>query len=210
MFGPSRLCASLLWPRLTPARSTPLRSGACPGGRRRRSPRVRRVTVAPSTRRIYATPVRMTSGFEWSCPLAHQRRASPAVRVPRAGALPAASFPRRVAAPQLPFSSGFLSSRPPEDLHLPVTFQAAFALGYRRPMTPRAMPGAHTRRATAGVALDHPRSAALPVPSPDEAEQALLALPGHPRTSTTSARCCAESLGEARRSRTTEQRPRTR
>jgi len=57
-----------------------------------RSLRVRRVTFLPHTRRIYAGPVRMTSGFESHCPLAHQANASYAVRVPRAGSLPAASF----------------------------------------------------------------------------------------------------------------------
>ena len=50
-----------LWPRLTPAHASDVS----------RSPRVRRVTVAPSTRRIYAPVVRMTSRFECMCPLAH-------------------------------------------------------------------------------------------------------------------------------------------
>jgi hypothetical protein len=58
----------------------------------RRSLRVRRVTFLPYTRRIYVGPVRMTSGFESLCPLAHQADASYAVRVPRAGSLPTASF----------------------------------------------------------------------------------------------------------------------
>ena len=57
-----------------------------------RSLRVRRATFLPHTRRIYATPVRMTLGFESSCPLAHRATASYAVRVPRAGSLPSASF----------------------------------------------------------------------------------------------------------------------
>ena len=50
------------------------------------------MTFLPHTRRIYANPVRMTLGFESLCPLAHQADASYAVRVPRAGSLPAASF----------------------------------------------------------------------------------------------------------------------
>ena len=54
--------------------------------------RVRRVTFLPHTRRIYAGPVRMTSGFESIGPLAHQADASYAIRVPRAGSLPSASF----------------------------------------------------------------------------------------------------------------------
>ena len=87
VFGPSLVCVQLLWPRLTPAHAP------CVG----RSPRVRRVTVAPSTRRIYAPVARMTSGFECMCSLAHHRVASSAVRAPRAGVLPAAAFPRGVA-----------------------------------------------------------------------------------------------------------------
>ena len=117
------------------------------------------MTVAPSTRRIYAAPVRMTLGFASLCPLAHQRCASSAVRAPRAGALPAASFPRRVTASHLPFGSGFLSSRSPEDLHLHVTSRFAFAFRLTAPVTAlRAMPGAHKkmagiRPAMASVAL---------------------------------------------------------
>src|SRR6266540_7561295 len=85
----------------------------------------------------------MTWGFESFGPLAHQRCASSAVRAPRAGALPAASFPRHIAASQLPFGSGFLSSRSPEDLHLHVISRFAFAIGCSAPATAlRAMPGA--------------------------------------------------------------------
>jgi serine/threonine protein kinase len=70
-------------------------------------------------------------------------RASYAVRVPRAGALPTASFPRRLAAAQLPFRSGFRSSRPPEDFHLHATSRIAFAIGCSAPVPAlRAMPGA--------------------------------------------------------------------
>src|SRR5213593_3814380 len=89
----------------------------------------------------------MTWGFESLCPLAHQRCASSAVRTPRAGALPAASFPQRVTALQLPFGSGFLSSRSPEDLHLHVTSRFAFAFRLTAPVTALcAMPGAHKEK----------------------------------------------------------------
>jgi hypothetical protein len=69
-----------------------------------RSPGVRRVTFAPSTRRIYARPVRVASGFRSVCPLAHQTDASYAIRVPRARALPTASFPHCLTTKQLLFS----------------------------------------------------------------------------------------------------------
>ena len=69
-----------------------------------RSPGVRRVTFAPSNRRIYARQVRVASGFESHGPLAHLTDASYAVCVPRARALPAASFPRYLTAAQLLFS----------------------------------------------------------------------------------------------------------
>jgi len=54
--------------------------------------RVRRVTFLPHTRRIYADSIRMTSGFESIGPLAHRADASYAIRIPRAGSLPSASF----------------------------------------------------------------------------------------------------------------------
>jgi hypothetical protein len=71
---------------------------------KRNSPRVRSMTFAPSIRRIYARPIRVTSGFGSFCPLAHQTVASYAVRVPRTIALPAASFPHRLTTMQLQFS----------------------------------------------------------------------------------------------------------
>ena len=127
--GPSRLCAPLLWPLLTSARPSSASYDATSSKHASRSPRVRRVTVTPSTRRIYAAPVRMTSGFESFCPLAHQCCASSAVRAPRARVMPAASFPPHLAMTPLLFGSGFLSSRPPEDLHLHVISRLAFAIG---------------------------------------------------------------------------------
>ena len=61
------------------------------------------MTFAPYTRRIYARPVRMTSGFGYFGPLAHQTVASNAVRVPRAGALLTASFTPCLATERLLF-----------------------------------------------------------------------------------------------------------
>jgi hypothetical protein len=68
---------------------------------RRRSLRVRRVTFLPYTRRIYAASIRMTGGFESIGPLAPRADALYAVRVPRAGSLPSASFGFRLAADTL-------------------------------------------------------------------------------------------------------------
>jgi len=71
-----------------------------------RSLRVRRVTFLPYTRRIYAATVRMTSGFESNCPLAHLCDASYAIPVRRAGSLLAASFRLRLAADALAVQLG--------------------------------------------------------------------------------------------------------
>jgi len=79
--------------------STPLASRQNTG-----SPGVIRVTFAPCTRRIYAHRIRVTAGFRSIGPLAHAMLASYALRVPRVGALPTASFPRYLAIAQLPFS----------------------------------------------------------------------------------------------------------
>ena len=57
-----------------------------------RSLRVRRVTFLPHIRRIYDSSLRMTLGFESFGPLAQRVTASYAIRVPRTGSLPAASF----------------------------------------------------------------------------------------------------------------------
>jgi len=93
----------LLWPRLTSAVPSSRLATCLARGQDDRSLRVRRVTFLPHTRRIYAESVRMTLGFESIGPLAHRDDASYAVRVPRAGALPAASFPPRLAATRLLF-----------------------------------------------------------------------------------------------------------
>ena len=71
-------------------------------GQNGRPPRVRRVTFAPSTCRIYAGTLRMTSGFRFLCPLARVPRLY-AVRVPQAGALRTASFGPRLATTPLLF-----------------------------------------------------------------------------------------------------------
>jgi hypothetical protein len=87
----------LLWPRLTSAAPSARLTTDLARRQNGRSLRVRRVTFLPPTRRIYADSVRMTSGFRSMRPLAHQADASYAVRVPRAGSLPSASFRSRVA-----------------------------------------------------------------------------------------------------------------
>ena len=106
-FGLSRSALRRRAPPATPASADcwrpfgPPRGGALASRQIDSSPRVRRVTFAPSTRRIYAASVRMTSGFESFRPLAHLLRRLYALRVPRAGALPAASFRLRLAADAL-------------------------------------------------------------------------------------------------------------
>ena len=107
-----------------------------------RPPGVIRMTFAPSTRRIYARPVRVTSGFRSLCPLAYLTVASYAVRVPRVRASPTASFPHCLTTLQLLFSSGFLSPSLPENSHLLVTSSFGFHL-----WVPSAMPGAQTKEA---------------------------------------------------------------
>ena len=141
-----RRALRLLRPRLTAASTSPRLPARLAARHRCSSPRVRRVTFTPSTRRIYARSVRMTSGFRSFCPLAHLACASYAVRVPRAGALPTASSPPRLAASRLLFRSGFRSSQSPEDFHLHVTSRIAFAIGCSAPaMALRAMPGAQKK-----------------------------------------------------------------
>src|SRR5207247_2387719 len=123
-----RRAQRLLRPRLTSAHPSLGLTASLASRQMSRPPGVRRVTLAPSTRRIYARTIRVTSGFRSFGPLAHRACASSAIRVPRAGVLPAASFPPRLAASRLPFSSGFPSPRSPEDLHLLVTSRMADAI----------------------------------------------------------------------------------
>jgi hypothetical protein len=91
----------LLWPRLTSATPSGHLAVALALRQDDRSLRVRRVTFLPHIRRIYAGSIRMTSGFESLRPLAHQAVASDAIRVPRTGSLPAASFRFRLTADTL-------------------------------------------------------------------------------------------------------------
>ena len=91
----------LLWPRLTSAAPSSRLTTRLARRQNDRPLRVRRLTFLPYTRRIYADPVRMTSGFESIGPLAHRVDASYAVRVPRARSLPSASFRFRFAADTL-------------------------------------------------------------------------------------------------------------
>ena len=103
MFGPSPLCAAAT---MTSADfCTPIAASLDATSLRQayRPPGVRRVTFTPYTRRIYAQPVRVASGFESFSPLAHRVDASYAIRVPRAGTLPPASFPQHLAMMQLLF-----------------------------------------------------------------------------------------------------------
>ena len=77
------------------SRSEPL---MCPGGSRGKA-RDLHLAYLPHLR----PPVRMTSGFGYQRPLAHQTVALYAVRVPQAEVLPQASFPPHLAVTQLPF-----------------------------------------------------------------------------------------------------------
>jgi hypothetical protein len=99
--GQPRDSLQLLWPRLTSAAPSVRLAAALAQRQGGRSLRVRRVTFLPYIRRIYADPVRMTSGFESMRPLARQIVASYAVGVPRTGSLPSASFRFRLAADTL-------------------------------------------------------------------------------------------------------------
>ena len=94
-------CSGLLWPRLTSAALSNRLTTMLARRHRGRSLRVRRATFLPYIRRIYAGSIRMTLGFESMRPLAHRAVASDAVRVPRTGSLPAASFRFRLAADTL-------------------------------------------------------------------------------------------------------------
>ena len=95
-----RLLCRLLIPA-TPSRRL---ATTLPHWQGNRPPRVRRATFLPPTRRIYFRTFRMAIGLQVFRPPRPGTAASYAVRVPRARSLPAASFPRRLATPQLPFS----------------------------------------------------------------------------------------------------------
>ena len=120
-----------------------------------------RVTFLPSTRRIYTPTFRMTSGFGPLRDLAQVRHASYALRVPRAGSLPPASFRPHLAAAALAVRLGVPVIEASRGLSPPSHFPVRFPLPVpkqRAPCTPlRAMPGA--RRA--GVYPPPPRHSAV-------------------------------------------------
>src|SRR6056297_1690838 len=119
-----------------------------------RSPRVRRATFSPHTRRIYAGAIRMTSDFGSSCPLVHRVDASYALRVPRAGDLPRASFRLRLAADALalwlvvPVITVHRGLSPPS--RFPGRFPSPVAIARTPALALRAMPGAQKRRPRSG------------------------------------------------------------
>jgi hypothetical protein len=106
------------------------------------------VTFLPRTRRIYAGPIRVTSGFGSMRPLAHRADASYAVPVRRVGSMPSTSFRFRVApdtlavrlgVPVIKASTGTSTRQ--------VNSRLAFAHRLQRQvMTLRVMPDARTKR----------------------------------------------------------------
>ena len=107
------------------------------------------MTFLPYTRRIYAGSIRMTSGFESIRPLAHLADASYAVRVPRAGSLPAASSGFRLAADTLAVRLGVpVIKASIGTCTRPVNSRLTFAHRLQRQaMTLRVMPDARTKKA---------------------------------------------------------------
>jgi len=113
------------------------------------------VTFLPHTRRIYAAAIRMSSDFESIRPLVLRDNASYAIRVPRAGSLPAASFRFLVAqdtlavrleVPDIKASIGTFTQQ--------VTSCFAFAPQLSASVkTLRVMPDAQTKKGDLAVAL---------------------------------------------------------
>jgi hypothetical protein len=99
MFGPSPPCAAATMPSadFCPFLPTPLDAGSRIG-KRTDLPGYCAPTFPPYTRRIYSHAFRMTIGLQIALPLRPGAVASYALRVPRAGGLPAASFRPRLAA----------------------------------------------------------------------------------------------------------------
>jgi len=124
-----------------------------------------RVTFLPSTRRIYTPTFRMTSGFGPLRDLAQVRHASYALRVPRAGSLPPASFRPHLAAAALAVRLGVPVIEASRGLSPPSHFPVRFPLPVpkqRAPCTPlRAMPGAR-RAGVYPPPADPPRCANRP------------------------------------------------
>jgi len=102
MFGPSPPCAGATMPSadFCPLIPTPLDVGSRIG-KRTDLPGYCTPTFPPYTRRIYSRPFRMTIGLWIFWPPRPGAVASHALRVPRAGGLPAASFRPRLAAAAL-------------------------------------------------------------------------------------------------------------
>ena len=119
----------LIWLRLTSGRPSTRLATRLALRQAIGSPGVRRVTFTPHTRRIYDRPVRMAAGFGSLCLLAHRQAASYAVRVPRAGVLPAASFPPRLAAVAVAVRLGIPAIWAPRGLsppsHFPIQFPSS-------------------------------------------------------------------------------------
>lgn len=106
------------------------------------------MTFLPDPRRIYADSIRMTLGFGSMRPLAHRAVASYAIRVPRVGSLPSASFRFRLAADTLAVRLGVpVIKASTGTCTRPVTTRFAFAYRLQRQvMTLRVMPDARTRK----------------------------------------------------------------
>ena len=104
MFGPSPPClaATMASADFYPPIATPHGVGQ-PRWQTGRPPRVRRLTFAPYTRRIYAGSVPDGIGLRVFWPARPPTGASYAIRVPQAGALPTASFRPRLATTPLLF-----------------------------------------------------------------------------------------------------------
>jgi len=85
------------------------------------------MTFTSYTRHIYAQLSEWYWGFEYRRPLAHNLVASYVIRVPRAEGLLPASSPPYLTITQLPSARGSSPLRSPEDFHLQVISQLAFA-----------------------------------------------------------------------------------
>ena len=108
-FGPSpaskpgepQRCSGLLWPRLTSAALSNRLAAVLARRHGDRSLRVRLATFLPYIRRIYVGSLPDDIGLRVFAPSRPAAVASDAVRVPRTGSLPAASFRFRLAADTL-------------------------------------------------------------------------------------------------------------
>ena len=104
-------------------------------------------------------------GFGSRCPLAHRRRASHAIPVRQAGALPSASSPHRLTTYAVAVRLGIPVTKASRGLSPPSHFPVRFRLPVVRcPKTSRAMPGAQRRRAPEGALLARPESVLIRLP----------------------------------------------